>query len=183
MGLNRQISLLVIPRDEEGPNFRHFDRETGVFRMSEDQFYGPMAMDVVLSHLARLVAVLSHEENPNPTETVSIDIAQEVVDLERFEQNLIIRAAAYSKARIPPVPGIEVDEDDDEPCSEKEALTILGNGMLNMTFAPPGIGRGAVSYSWRDGGEFMIRAESAMATDSDGKHHFTDTEYRKVRVA
>jgi hypothetical protein len=184
-GVKRQLTLRVIPTLEAGQGHIHFDRENGVFTMSEDNFHGPM--DVPVYHLARLAGVVSYEENPAVSKPHVVDCAVVAADLERYEQDLIIRSAAYAKHKSA-APRVVADNDNDgEVCTEAEAKAILDGGAdifwPRTIFLPPGTGRGSVMYQWRDGSEFMIRVESTMTTDDDGKHHFTDTEYRKLRRA
>ncbi len=181
--VRQKLSLEVVSSADNGANFHHFDEETGIFQMSEDIFReNPV---VPLYALARLAAGVSHKENTHPGKTYAVDFMAEMGDLYRFELEHIIASPAFQGASpilSEPVAARPDDgSDEGEICTAEEAAAIIGGGFVNITHLPPGSGRGAVSYSWRDGGEFMIRAESAMTTDTDGKYHFTDTEYRKIR--
>lgn len=183
-GVKRSLKLRIIPTVKAGSQHFHFDKESGVFTMSEDVFHGPM--DIPVYHLARLAGTESYLENPSPENPIVLDCAEVVATLERYEQDLIIRSAAYAKHAVAaPIRADSVNEG--EVCTEAEAKAILkGDGEIiwpQTIFLPPGSGRGSVMYQWLDGSEFMIRIESTMTTDEDGKHHFTDTEYRRIRRA
>jgi hypothetical protein len=183
-GVKRQLTLRIVPTLIAGRQHFHFDDADGIFTVSEDVFHGPM--DVPVYHLARLAGNESYRENPSVWERYVVDLALVVADLERYEQDLIIRSAAYMKHAV--AAPIFTDKDKDgEVCTEAEAKAIL-RGCQDIVwprtiFLPPGSGRGSVMYQWLDDSEFMIRIESTMTTDDDGKHHFTDTEYRKISRA
>ncbi len=180
--VRQKLSLEVVSSADNGANFHRFDEEAGIFQMSEDIFQADPV--VPLYSLARLAAVVSHKENTHPGKTYTVDVMAEMADLYRFEQDHVVANPAFQGASpilSEPVASRPDGSEEGEICTSEEASAILGSGFLNITHLPPGSGRGAVSYSWRDGGEFIIRAESTMTTDADGKHHFTDTEYRKIR--
>lgn len=183
-GVKRNPTLRIIPTLEAGSQHFHFDKESGVFTVSEDVFHGPM--DIPVYHLARLAGTESYLENPSAKSPIVLDCADVVAILERYEQDLIIRSAAYAKHAVP-APTPADNEDEGEIWTEAEAKAILkGDGDISWPqtiFLPPGSGRGSVTYQWLDGSEFMARVESTMTTDEDGKHHFTDKEYRKIRRA
>jgi hypothetical protein len=181
--VRRQLELKIVPTCEHGQGHQQFDKETGIFTMSEDHFHGPM--DIPVYHLARLAAVASYEENPDAKKEVIFDCALVASDLERYEQDLIVRSAAYAKYRpVAASPARGADNDNQgEICTQAEAREILGGGQQHTIFMPPGTGRGSVMFQWREGSEIMIRMESTMTRDAEGKHQFTDTEYRKLRRA
>ncbi|MNU27393.1 hypothetical protein D3C71_157820 [compost metagenome] len=179
--VKRKLSLEVVSSADHGANFHRFDEEAGIFQMSEDIFQADPV--VPLYSLARLAGVVSYKEHPGKTHT--LDVMGEMADLYRFEQQHVIANPAFDGASpilSEPVAPSADGSDEGELCPSEEALAILRRGgFWNITHLPPGSGRGAVSYSWQDGDEFMIRSESTMTTDADGTHHFTDTEYRKIR--
>lgn len=178
--VKRKLSLEVVSSADHGANFHRFNEEAGIFQMSEDIFQADPV--VPLYSLARLAGVVSYKEHPGKTHV--LDVMAEMADLYRFEQQHVIANPAFAGAS--PILSEDVapsadGSDEGEICTSEEAAAILGGGFLNVTHLPPGSGRGAVSYSWRNGGEFIIRSESTMTTDADGRHHFTDTEYRNIR--
>lgn len=195
--LKRKLTLRIVPIQEAGSQHFHFDRRSGVFTMSEDVCRG--SMEIPVYHLARLALIESQQEghhadssnvidygSQSPEAPHVIDCAVVVAHLERYEQDLIIRSAAYAK--YPVATHVCADDDGEgEVCTETEAKAILhddDDAVWPCTiFLPSGAGRGSVMYQWRDGSEFMIRIESTLTTDDDGKHQFTDLEYRKIRRA
>lgn len=178
--VKQKLSLEVVSSDDHGADFHRFDEETGIFQMSEDIFKADPVWP--LYSLARLAAVASYKEHPGKTHIV--DVMAQMAELCRYEQQHVIANPAFAGTTpilSEPVAPSADGSDEGEICTSEEAAAILGDGFLNVTHLPPGSGRGAVSYTWRDGGEFIIRSESTMSTDADGKHYFTDTEYRKIR--
>lgn len=175
LDVKQKLTLLVLPENAEGSGFQHFNDVTGVLRMSEDIFRGDP--HIPWYSIARLAMVASYKEKPGETHVIDAEV--ELRELQNFEKSLledgedgIIQSQFLERKKT--------REPDGEICSAEEALSLVGSGFVNTIHEPPGAGRGAVSYQWKDGAEFMVRSESTMTRDADGNYHFTDTEYRKI---